>query len=1357
MHSSLHQVQTEQLQQFLAQSRDPVFLLVGSTGSGKTHLIQHYLRGYAHTSGKFVIGKSTFQPYSSLIQAMRKVLCQLITLPEAAFKSWCLYLQREILFTQLKAALPEISSFEAHSERQSATGSDERLNLTRAFESAFIQLWEAIARAPSPAIDLIWLDDVQWIDRASLELLEKLFKNKLPLKWILSGRELSSLDNLLSRQRFSPSVNSLNPLTKDEVQLYLQESLNSTAAETTGISELFHTLSQGSPLALSLSVKALLNEQKIVKQGEWIYTGQLTEKVLSQNSGWHELMQYQWAQLSASVQALLQQAAVLGAKFSQQTLAYLIRSEQFPADWQTCLDQGFFSELATEYQFYHDRLYEWVKSTLTSAQAQALQLSTAQQLLAYKDPLPLSLLVEQLNPIAQALTASEQKQRIILNLQWSREMLRQGTQQEVGKLLDSIEAYLLATDPEFIDYQTLRASQAYLNDQIQTAEGILLTLKQDLSEQTLEAQLLLIRIYTQHNRYEDAVMLSLELLNKLGLAIQTDASQVEALFAKVFDKLAHSSAADLVAMGQCPADASFNAQMQVLSIAAPALFNYSPNLFGICIAHALDKVLQGQGAQNVPTIYISGTVLATQAGNIIQAAKLAEAAETLAKTRQQDSELAFVYCIMGDFVMPWTHTYVQARQYFRLAWSHALHSGNLQFMGYTAVFRGANLFVSAYPLNDLSQNILPELIAFNERTQNYSPLDGLNSYFLLSQKLIDPEFDPTRESIFVEDLIARNSMADLSRYHTFNAFVELIFGNEALALDLLEQSELFIYLPASIVRSWYILLRDILSWRLQRSPQSLPQDVLAFDLEALAQINPANFESLYFLWKAENPAHAAEKMQSYHQALESARTQQLWHWEGFILESMAHLHLKQNLPILAQQSLLESISAYEKWGAQAKVEQLLPQLRPHYLQKYHSRQAVSSHQMLDFLTLTADFARKHSAQDIHSQILKPLRTYTQAAYAQLLLKSTEQGHWQSVSITPPASAQTLPSTLLLNYVERTHQAIRFPEQQEIFNHSQLELPPGSHVLLPLVFQQELVGIIYFFHPAEDHPFDLRHDRLLNALGGYIAGALHNLQSYQNLEALIAVRTRALKTANTQLSTLLDERQHVLSIAAHDLKHPLGTLQLGLSMLEQLGDSLSPAKKDSAFKNLYLTLEDMNKNTERLLITERLRSKPLAAQLQYLIIKDLIRSLQAYHWKAEQKQQTLIVDYQGDNHQGFETDPTLLKTILENLLDNAIKFSPFQSKVWLKIGLKETDVYIKVCDQGPGIPEAEHSNLFKKFSRLSPRPTAGESSNGLGLFIVQRFAESLNGIVSLHSSNQGTCFTLHLPDVIKPHTKLSKSS
>ena len=134
---------------------------------------------------------------------------------------------------------------------------------------------------------------------------------------------------------------------------------------------------------------------------------------------------------------------------------------------------------------------------------------------------------------------------------------------------------------------------------------------------------------------------------------------------------------------------------------------------------------------------------------------------------------------------------------------------------------------------------------------------------------------------------------------------------------------------------------------------------------------------------------------------------------------------------------------------------------------------------------------------------------------------------------------------------------------------------------------------------------------------------------------------------------------------------------------------------------------------------------------------------------------MIVERHLELQQPLETDPVLLKTILENLLDNAVKFSPFGASIHLKLWVEETDLQISVSDQGPGISEADQHTLFNKFARLSARPTAGESSNGLGLFIVKQFAASLKGSIHLEKSDQGACFRLSLPKAVKAHTNLSK--
>ena len=111
----------------------------------------------------------------------------------------------------------------------------------------------------------------------------------------------------------------------------------------------------------------------------------------------------------------------------------------------------------------------------------------------------------------------------------------------------------------------------------------------------------------------------------------------------------------------------------------------------------------------------------------------------------------------------------------------------------------------------------------------------------------------------------------------------------------------------------------------------------------------------------------------------------------------------------------------------------------------------------------------------------------------------------------------------------------------------------------------------------------------------------------------------------------------------------------------------------------------------------------------------------------------------------ETDAEFLSRILENLLSNAIKFSHPNSTITVKSGQSDHGFFIAVKDSGPGFSEKDKSQLFQKFKRLSARPTASESSNGLGLALIKNLVERLGGNIKLISApRQGSEFVVTIP-------------
>jgi signal transduction histidine kinase len=111
----------------------------------------------------------------------------------------------------------------------------------------------------------------------------------------------------------------------------------------------------------------------------------------------------------------------------------------------------------------------------------------------------------------------------------------------------------------------------------------------------------------------------------------------------------------------------------------------------------------------------------------------------------------------------------------------------------------------------------------------------------------------------------------------------------------------------------------------------------------------------------------------------------------------------------------------------------------------------------------------------------------------------------------------------------------------------------------------------------------------------------------------------------------------------------------------------------------------------------------------------------------------------------------LREAVDNLVSNAIKYSPLAGHIELAMSAADTHILIRVSDEGPGLSAEDISRVFGRFERLSARPTGGESSTGLGLSIVKRIVELHGGEISAESSGprRGATFTIRLPATPAP--------
>ena len=140
---------------------------------------------------------------------------------------------------------------------------------------------------------------------------------------------------------------------------------------------------------------------------------------------------------------------------------------------------------------------------------------------------------------------------------------------------------------------------------------------------------------------------------------------------------------------------------------------------------------------------------------------------------------------------------------------------------------------------------------------------------------------------------------------------------------------------------------------------------------------------------------------------------------------------------------------------------------------------------------------------------------------------------------------------------------------------------------------------------------------------------------------------------------------------------------------------------------------------------------------------LQRVVDQYALPAQRKH--ITIQFEGGEH-AVVADARLFSQIMSNLVSNAVKYSPRGSTV--SVWVEERDeqlVRICIADQGPGVPDAERGRLFRMFGKLTARPTGGESSTGLGLWIVKTLTEALNGEVGVECPPAGgSVFYIELP-------------
>jgi len=240
------------------------------------------------------------------------------------------------------------------------------------------------------------------------------------------------------------------------------------------------------------------------------------------------------------------------------------------------------------------------------------------------------------------------------------------------------------------------------------------------------------------------------------------------------------------------------------------------------------------------------------------------------------------------------------------------------------------------------------------------------------------------------------------------------------------------------------------------------------------------------------------------------------------------------------------------------------------------------------------------------------------------------------------------------------------------------------------------------------------------------------------------KQRQIEGKNKKLSVLNTEKDEFMSIAAHDLRNPLSSINLAVDMIN------SEENPDHNTVREYTELIKISSNRMISLINDVLKIHTIDAydkrdSSSMVEINPLVEeSLQHFNEPARSKN-IRIKTVLNSTIDPLVGDSDNILRILDNLISNAIKYSPMNTSVIISTMQKGGNIQISIRDQGPGISESDKKKLFGKFSKLSNKPTGNESSTGLGLYIVKKISSTMNGTVRCESEpGFGSTFIVELP-------------
>lgn len=294
----------------------------------------------------------------------------------------------------------------------------------------------------------------------------------------------------------------------------------------------------------------------------------------------------------------------------------------------------------------------------------------------------------------------------------------------------------------------------------------------------------------------------------------------------------------------------------------------------------------------------------------------------------------------------------------------------------------------------------------------------------------------------------------------------------------------------------------------------------------------------------------------------------------------------------------------------------------------------------------------------------------------------------------------------------------------------------SIIYMPLTIGSKKLGVLTA-QSFSENAYDDYHINIVRNIAIHTKIALENASVYKELERQsknlikanrnIKEQNKLIEEQYQQLLIINEEKNNLMKILAHDLRNPLATAMSMTELVRYEKGNLS-AEQYQASEIIWRGLNRMNDMIRKILDIKAAESQNVLLEFDQINVNEILDPLENA-FSAEAGQKRIKLHFRSESDELFiQADRNYFNQVIENLVSNAIKFSSADTNVYIVLSESNEYVRVTVQDEGPGIPTEELPKLFRKYQKLSTRPTAGEQSIGLGLSIVKKYVEVMNGRV-----------------------------